>query len=75
MNYFRKLWEKFKAWRRDEVLVSTASKGRLFMRKGELSSSQLEPTDGAKRATGKATLQLVQVKVIRADGTEEIKNG
>lgn len=65
-----RLWEKFKAWRRNEVLLDGVSRGRCFVKKAELA------TNNAKQSTGKATAKLVGIKVIRKDGTEEvIKHG
>jgi hypothetical protein len=65
-----RLWERVKAWRRKEHMVKGVNRGRCFVKKDS------ESTGGAKQATAKAESKLVEIKVIRADGTEEvIKHG
>lgn len=64
------LWERFKAWRRDEVPIKEAKSGRCWKKKADLAA----PIDGATKIKAEPTVSLVGVTVIRADGSvEEIK--
>jgi hypothetical protein len=68
-----RLWERVKAWRRKEHMIKGVNRGRCFIKKD---SDSTAPTGEAKQATAKAEAKLVEIKVIRADGTEEvIKHG
>lgn len=75
--YLKRLWEIFKAWRRGEVMSKTISRGRCFSKKGTPTLEVLDkPSLGKVSIKPKATMKLVGIKVIRADGTEEdIKHG
>jgi hypothetical protein len=67
-----RLWERVKAWRRKEHMIKGVNRGRCFVKK-EVDSA---PTGGAQQVAAKAEAKLVKIKVIRADGTEEvIKHG
>lgn len=61
-----RLWEDFKAWRRGEKRVSKAPRGRVYERK-----DGKEPL-GRVAAKAEPAPQLKQIKIIRADGTEEV---
>lgn len=69
---FKTIKEKYKAWRRGDVRVSAASRGRIYERKNPIQPAD----DGVKRADAKGILKLTKVRVIRADGSiEEINHG
>ena len=60
-----KLWEDFKAWRRGEKRINTATRGRVYEKK--------EPT-GARVVKMVPKIKLTQMKITRADGTQEVIN-
>jgi hypothetical protein len=65
-----RLWERFKAWKRKEVMLTGVSRGRCFVKK-ELST---KAPSGAIAISASPKIELVGMKVIRADGSiEEIK--
>lgn len=72
MNIFKRWFEQFKAWRRGEVMIKGASRGRCFQKKDESDSPKPKPNDGVKRVKLTPKLKLVSMKVTRADGTVEI---
>lgn len=70
MKWYVRLWEQVKAWRRGERMIKGMSHGRCFEKK-----DQIGKTDDltATKIKGEPKLELVSIKVIRADGTEEIQ--
>ncbi|MBV1952544.1 MAG: hypothetical protein KUG64_10185 [Cycloclasticus sp.] len=60
-----RLWESAKAKWRGEKRIKGAERGRLFIREGEA------PTGAPKELNRNTTMELVGIKIIRADGSEE----
>ncbi len=60
-----RIWEKFKAWRRNETMLPGVNRGRCFKKN--------EPS-GNIEMTAKPEIELT-IKVTRADGSTEVYNG
>ncbi len=58
-----RLWEKFKAWRRNETMLEGVNRGRCFERKDDSIQMKATPT------------LTVTAKVTRTDGTQEVYHG
>lgn len=65
-----RLWERFKAFRRGERMIPGATRGRAFVKK-EGAPAVSQAGDIINIPAG-AKLELVGIKVIRKDGTEEV---
>jgi len=74
-----RIWEKFKAWRRGEVMRPGVSRGRCFVKKEDLNKPTIPGVpapDSVKRVSAKPIVKLVGLRVIRANGDiEDIKHG
>ena len=68
-------WEKFKAWRRGEIMIKGAGRGRCFKKKKDIYNPTTQSNDWIKLAKAKSLAKLVGIKVIRANGDVEVING
>ena len=65
MNFFRALWEDFKAFRRGERRVAPRQiRGRVYAKKGAA------PSSGAVKTSARPSASLT-MKITRADGSVE----
>lgn len=69
MNKITVMWERYKAWRRGERMLAGVTKGRCFVKKDNTSISK--PGSPSVDITVEPTLELVGIRVTRADGTVE----
>lgn len=62
-----RLWERFKAWRRGEVMLPGVSRGRCFINK----DPEKKDLIGPMRTTVKSSAKLIGIRVIRTNGDIE----
>lgn len=67
-NFFRHVKDDFNAWRRGEVRTAPyGATGRVYTRKGDV------PQGGHYQSNAEAVVD-VELKILRADGTVEIRH-
>jgi len=62
-----RLWEKFKAWRRNETMLPDVNRGRCFVS----NRPEKRALTGPIKVAAKSSAELVGIRIIRANGDIE----